>query len=527
MILLLSALLSSLSELFPQFGLSYFLPRNQDTKMYDNRFYARIVIVVLVWLPITMSLYRISTNKTIIAVLLIMMAFYYKRDSEQHSNNNSNLLYGIGFTLITLILNSKCSDESCIIKNILATSLIFIGGNLIGTGRTGSLKVDLSGRLIFTIGYFLFINQLISLQNSNLTFHTTYILPILLPYLIISTLLMKKTINEQQYFHYNGKENVTIHNKLTNILLKNNVKQTFVKNDAKYILFNSYKTQAKALKADLILFDNKVFFSIPNNYILGNKYYIWKTLKTYYGSKASDIMPFTYLLPKEYNNYIKNYNPTDKFIFKSDKQRQEGLFLTKSKVSKTMITSEKFLVAQKYNSNSILYKNHKINTRIYLVIICSDNEFSAYIYYDGIISYTKKIYNTDSIDSEDSITSFKESYHLYKKKYPITLLQYLNTMNKNNKNTIIYNIKKQIKQLLIGCKSELIKNIKFNNNKCCELFGIDVFIDKELNCSILEINIGPQLNHHNNIDKRIREHLLFDMANLVIHNKNNNFYQLL
>ncbi|GAH23383.1 unnamed protein product, partial [marine sediment metagenome] len=105
----------------------------------------------------------------------------------------------------------------------------------------------------------------------------------------------------------------------------------------------------KKLHNDLYSLNNKIFFVIPNNYIIGNKNTLWETLVNKYGlEKSKIIMPNTYILPKQFKEYQRNYKQNEKFMFKTKKQRQEGLFLTDSFVPLNMIEEQNIIIAQKY-----------------------------------------------------------------------------------------------------------------------------------------------------------------------------------
>ncbi len=189
-IIYISAIISTFAELFPSFGLSYFLPRSGDTEFYDSKIVSRIVEVVLVWFPIAYILYNSAPIRAIIAISSIMLGFYLKRFAAYHvvENRLSGLLYFIGLVIIVTILNEKGN----MINNVLSGSLILLGGYLISIGRQGELTVDIMGRILFTIGYFYFISNLVKFSNvPRPEIFNKVILPIGILYLVY-TLFQKK-----------------------------------------------------------------------------------------------------------------------------------------------------------------------------------------------------------------------------------------------------------------------------------------------------------------------------------------------
>ena len=163
-LLINSAVFSIMSELFPDLGYSYWLPRQEleDSTLpaaqggpgfYDKKLYCRVLVVLIVWIPIFYRLFQISKIKAIVAVSSIFYAFYMRRVSKLQKNilNNGSIFYGLGFMMI-ILMNPKVT---------LAVLTIWTGGYIIGIGRYGDLKVDILGRIIFMMGFGNFIKNII------------------------------------------------------------------------------------------------------------------------------------------------------------------------------------------------------------------------------------------------------------------------------------------------------------------------------------------------------------------------------
>lgn len=158
--LMISAIVSPMAELFPEYGLSYWLPRNSDKKFYDDRILARVYAVIIVWIPILTALYKISPSKAFLVAVLIMSAFYTRAMTMYEQKKNiSGALYGLGFIVILITLGD--------IRNILPLITIMIGGSLIRRGRTGDKRIDYIGRIIFALGFIWFICVLIKKLESK------------------------------------------------------------------------------------------------------------------------------------------------------------------------------------------------------------------------------------------------------------------------------------------------------------------------------------------------------------------------
>jgi len=154
-LLVIPAIVSPFSELFPEYGISYWKPRYKSLKFYDKVYYRRILAVILTWIPITLFLLKLSPCLTLVSMTFIMTAFYTRR-----KNIYANSFYIFGLILISLIL---VNNGLRLNKIVLSAMLIITGGCLIQEGRTGKLEVDIIGRVIFSIGFVLFIINLKSL----------------------------------------------------------------------------------------------------------------------------------------------------------------------------------------------------------------------------------------------------------------------------------------------------------------------------------------------------------------------------
>jgi hypothetical protein len=171
-LLLLSGFVASFTELFPEYGMSYFIPPNNDIEFYDNVAYRRVLVVLLAWLPITYILYNLSRPNTIIAILFIMTSFSLRYTTYLHDKYKyTGVLHLLGFTIILNILYTNCAniiDNMCKIKATIGVLLLLIGGFIMGKFRTKNDDYDKIGRILFSVGFLLFINIL-----SKLHFFTT------------------------------------------------------------------------------------------------------------------------------------------------------------------------------------------------------------------------------------------------------------------------------------------------------------------------------------------------------------------
>ena len=344
---------------------------------------------------------------------------------------------------------------------------------------------------------------------------------LLLILIIIITNLFILNTNNKKWFQCKNSDTDTLFKK---ILLKHELKRTFnndwdiylpCKNDFTKISFKNIKTNRK----------NQIISFVFNNGILGSKEAIWKTLEKNFGRiKSSEIMPRSYIFPKDIHVFKNEYNRDNMYILKSEEQRQQGLKLSNNYEEIVTSRSNGYKIVQEYINNPLLYCGYKINFRIYLLLIYDKNTLNGYIYEDGIISYSKKKSNEKNINFDNSISSFYTSYDHYKNNFPITLRQLKKKLNVDW-DKIMKGFELQIINLLEGTNLTKYKN--YPDNKTFQLFGVDFLVCKNNidNPYVIEVNIGPGMKPYCSKDKKMRIKLYEDLLDRlkIINTSNNNF----
>lgn len=246
---------------------------------------------------------------------------------------------------------------------------------------------------------------------------------------------------------------------------------------------------------------------------IGSKVIIWRTLVNFYGrEKASTIMPRSYIFPDDLEIFKKDYNTKETYMMKSEAQRQTGLKLSNNYDEIINSKQHGYKIVQKYLGNALTYKNHKLNFRVYLLIVCDGYSKKAYIYNDGIISYAKgeSDYN---INNNSGISSFYTSKELYQQNWPIILSQLIKVMKYD-----WVNLQKQFidqtNKLMKAASFDICKTKLKYNNKTFQIFGMDFIVSND-KAYILEVNIGPGMNPYSKIDGKMRNDLFEDILSMV------------
>lgn len=341
------------------------------------------------------------------------------------------------------------------------------------------------------------------------------IIPLILTIIIVIIVIyLTKKDHKYQYktFYQCTKGDST--NKLAHYMLKNSgIIRTDNQDGSDIIFACNSKYSEKYLKSIKITNPYQIVGFVYKNGILGSKQTLWKVLESYYGrDKASTIMPPSYIFPKDDKLFKKTFDSSKTYVLKSEKQRQQGISLTSSYDDVVNSKNNGFVVVQQYIDNPLTYHGYKLNFRVYLIVVCEPKQGveSAYIFDDGIVSYTKSKVGK-KIDNENGIASFYTSKQLYEKGFPITTKKLFTDFDTVSYNELYTKFADQTKLIIDAVRHKLGSHPFKYNNKSFQIFGIDFIITNDGLVYVLEINIGPGMDPYNSEDRLMREKLHHNM----------------
>lgn len=365
-----------------------------------------------------------------------------------------------------------------------------------------------------------------------------YIILLLTLILFISFVYYKKTESYENFTEMNdnfwsrNKCKYTMNKTLENQLKKYNI----VKNDDKWNLYIpcSYDNPTKEIK-EMPVKKNGKYFIIDNIDNMIAKEWLWKNMVKHHGIKKTEtLMPKSYVLNNDgdIDKFLKDYNNNKIYIMKKNIQRQNGLKITNDKIEILNGKYKDFKLAQELLQNPYLINGRKINLRCYVLTICNNNKINVYNYKDGFMYYTPKLFVKNSLDRDVNITTGYIDRKVYEEN-PLTHQDFRLYLDDEKRN--LSGIEKYIRERGMKISSvcfnrinELIKNIfesfvgiicktqKFkHNNTLFELFGIDVAIDEDLNCMVMEVNKGPDMGAKDKRDSELKHKVIRDVFRLV------------
>lgn len=275
---------------------------------------------------------------------------------------------------------------------------------------------------------------------------------------------------------------------------------------------------------------NQRIFAVNNSYELTNKALLWQNLVRKYGrARAQTMAPTTYVLanPADIQLFKLEYKPNLIYILKKNIQRQEGLKITKNYSEILSGFSQGYVVVQKLLQDPYLINNRKINQRFYVLLVCQNNQVSAYIHQEGFMYYTKVPYKINTLEFEPNITTGYIDRSVYETN-PLTLGDFRIYLKNHGINPdIIFNrIYGLIKNIILSMVDKICVGGKLSKNITFQLFGFDIALDKNLNPMVMEANLGPSIDSHDQRDGEIKRAVITDIFKIlkIIPNTNNNGY---
>ncbi|CAI2383352.1 unnamed protein product [Moneuplotes crassus] len=275
-------------------------------------------------------------------------------------------------------------------------------------------------------------------------------------------------------------------------------------------------------------------YEITRKNNLANNVYV---MQTQFSRKEFDVIPETYVLPKEFGDFLNSFKRRE-----SNDQISENIWIVKANAlsrgrgiylidSPAQVNMESPCVVSKYISNPLLINGHKFDLRLY-VLVTSFDPLRIYLYKEGLARFCSEKYNLDkplknkfmhltnySINKKNSkyVKNVDED-DAYGSKWSLTaLIKHLAGIGCDT-DELWKNITDIIIKSIISGEKHISSAIKRNlehRGTCFELFGFDVLIDSNYKPWVMEINLSPSLACDAPIDFKIKSKLIYQTLNLV------------
>jgi len=264
---------------------------------------------------------------------------------------------------------------------------------------------------------------------------------------------------------------------------------------------------------------NYIFDFVGYHGIIDDKVRIWLKLKKYYGRKIADkIMAKTYLIPNDYNLFLKDYDKNKKYILKNSfGGARSALKITKNKYEilhqfeinrlkkynpnycddAVCHSSVKYNIIQEYIEPTFFIKGFKFGLRMFLVLTDYKNKQKAFLWKDSICYYSNKEYvNNTNLDNVvvGSILKQTMQENIKNHNLPVTYIEFTEYCKKNIKNGSLKishfenKLKDYFKKIIKSNSDELFSFSDYKDIQKFAIFGFDVEFDKDFNPMIFEGN---------------------------------------
>ncbi len=328
---------------------------------------------------------------------------------------------------------------------------------------------------------------------------------------------------KETFINYKSCNNNNLDKALVNVLKQTNSEK--VNKDWKlYLPCDNFNLEKELSK--LSLNKNQYVFGISGSDYLASKNTLWEVLKNKYLDNVTEYVPKSYL-PNDIELFKNDYKLGQLYILKKNLQQQKGINISKNFDFIVYSLQNKTInIVQELLNNPLLVDGRKINMRVYLLVICNDKHKNAYIHNNGFIYYTKQKYSKKKLDFDYHITTGYIDRSIYENN-PLThtdLYQHLDNIKEGNSKILQNNIVELMRNIFEPLKKYIGNNKKLQKGTSFQLFGCDVAPDKNLDCKLIEINKGPDLNFKDERDGEVKKDVLYSIFSLLkIDNNPNNY----
>lgn len=365
--------------------------------------------------------------------------------------------------------------------------------------------------------------------------------------IIIILYFVKKVCSNNEDISVDGVNGVNGESKMVNIAYKRNA-SNFMMNTSLQTIYakhsiiplteniNAKKIIFMPSAYDLINYEISLMDKTKNNYyyiindidLLVGKDFLWDRLSRYYKNDVTKMSPISYVPRDSFSleRLKKDYKNGKLYIAKKNVQRQEGIQIINDRDELFKLMGDREVaIIQELLQDPMTINGHKINLRVYILIVIYKDICNVYVYNDGFMYYTPKKFVVNSVDKDVNITTGYIDRKIYEEN-PLTHKDFMVYLKKNGKDSehVKNNILNLIKNVLKCYTKLFVENQAFRGSVQYQIMGADVAINKNGGAQIMEVNKGPDLGGKDERDTKLKcllvEHMLEIVGILPMTNSN-------
>uniref|UniRef100_A0A8D0H9Y2 Tubulin--tyrosine ligase-like protein 5 n=1 Tax=Sphenodon punctatus TaxID=8508 RepID=A0A8D0H9Y2_SPHPU len=273
----------------------------------------------------------------------------------------------------------------------------------------------------------------------------------------------------------------------------------------------------------------------PRSYELTRKDRLYKNVSRMqhtHGFKAFHILPQTFILPAEYQEFCISYSKDKSpWIVKPvASSRGRGVYLINNP---NQISLEENILVSRYINNPLLIDDFKFDVRLY-VLVTSYDPLVIYLYEEGLARFATVRYDQGAKNvknqfmhltnysvnkkSGDYVSCDDPEVEDYGNKWSMSaMLRYLKQEGRDTA-VLMASVEDLIIKTIISAELAIATACKAfvpHRGVCFELYGFDVLIDSTLKPWLLEVNLSPSLACDAPLDLKIKASMISDMFTLI------------
>lgn len=217
-----------------------------------------------------------------------------------------------------------------------------------------------------------------------------------------------------------------------------------------------------------------------------------------------------------WNSLVSDFLPYMKILISGISKRRRSLVRSRSKwnssrLPKYLVTS---FVVQKYLEDPYLYNTRKFDLRVYIFI---SHEMKCFLFPYAILNWREYLarLSSDSFAlsnpnpfvhlTNNAVQQHGNGFGRFEEGNMMTFTNLFMKSTINDRQTIDDQIEEVSKRVFAASKGSLNPS---NHKHCFELFGLDIIIDSNLKCWLLEVNSNPSLECANKEVSTIKHRLV-------------------
>lgn len=258
-------------------------------------------------------------------------------------------------------------------------------------------------------------------------------------------------------------------------------------------------------------------YGLVGSDLLAGKQALYTMLRKKLGEQGVlEVSPKSYITTssQDMRLFRNDFSKDQVYILKKNIQRQLGHLITNN-YDEIMSHHNEYVIIQEVLQNPFIVNARKINIRVYMLIMMVDGHNPRfYIYNDGFMYYTPKVFRKGSLDKDSVITTGYIDRKVYEEN-PLTLKDLYAFIGPEKAERLQANITNVFRLIKEAYERELQRaNQNIPGTKFL-IYGCDIAPDSDLNCKLMEINKGPDLTYKDERDKHVKLNMVMDALSIV------------